>query len=250
VLIKQFPTHPRIQRRERDLIPMAINHTRSQEGWTYVHICIYNIYYIVTCFCFPGAEVEYAPVESCPTAPADNQQSGSSESDNGDDEEDSDKLNPGQSESLLIPEDEMDDLVIKIVPAEGNQPMSVAFGDFNLDSLSDFRLLKTFLGFGMKEYTTVLPSTDYGRKLDACFSNIREVDAWFYESLCPDHKPICSTLPKNAPLHLFSPIELDMFERDLERRTIVPPHVQLASINPLRIVSGNPCNFIHLHSKC
>ena len=54
---------------------------------------------------------------------------------------------------------------------------TVVLGDFNLNLLSDARLLKFFITFGMKEVTTRIPSTDYRTKLDACFSNIQELDA-------------------------------------------------------------------------
>ena len=69
------------------------------------------------------AVIEYAPPEMEPQIPAKEPPSESSESE--EDENNIELLNPGQSESLLIPEDELDDLVVKIAPGEGNVPMSI-----------------------------------------------------------------------------------------------------------------------------
>jgi len=87
---------------------------------------------------------------------------------------------------------------------------TVVLGDFNLDLFSDDRLLKFFLQYRLKERTSRIPSTDYGTKLDACFSNILELDAWFFESLFSDHKPICITIPRNEKLSLLD--ELDILD--------------------------------------
>jgi hypothetical protein len=113
------------------------------------------------------------------------------------------------------PSAKYDELVHALSPILQPRTPTVVVGDFNLDFLTDFRLLKFFLTHGMREVTANIPSTDYGSKLDGCFSNIREVDAWIFESLFSDHKPICVTISKKIDLHLLSQIELDMFSRKL-----------------------------------
>ena len=71
---------------------------------------------------------EYAPPQNLdiPVEQADDINTDSSNSsEDEEDETNPELLNPGQSESLLIPEDELDDLVVKLAPGEGNVPMSI-----------------------------------------------------------------------------------------------------------------------------
>lgn len=40
------------------------------------------------------------------------------------------------------------------------------------------------------------PSTDGDTHIDCCFSNVNQLQAWFYESYYSYHKPICVVWPK------------------------------------------------------
>ena len=120
----------------------------------------------------------------------------------------------------LIKFDELMPMLSSLIQARSEVP-TVIFGDFNMDLLCDKRLTKFFRDFLIKDRTPKIPSTDYGTKLDACFTNIYGLDAWFYESIFSDHKPICMTVPKGTKLKLFD--ELDDFLED----TVSPIKIQI-----------------------
>jgi len=75
----------------------------------------------------------------------------------------------------------------------------VVAGDFNINvHNSDSRLLTKL----MDKYKLVSlfrncdVSTDYGTLIDNCFSNVPEIQGWFYECYYSYHKPICIVWPK------------------------------------------------------
>lgn len=72
------------------------------------------------------------------------------------------------------------------------------FGDINLDLKNDgttfLNLMKNF------QLTSKLDiqesSTNHGTHIDICFSNVENLEAWYYETYYSYHKPICIIIPK------------------------------------------------------
>jgi hypothetical protein len=69
-----------------------------------------------------SSEVQHTQVETSNIDPAPNSCSSSSSSS---EEEDEAPVNPGDEESMLLPENDLTDTVIKLAPGEGSHPMSI-----------------------------------------------------------------------------------------------------------------------------
>jgi len=75
----------------------------------------------------------------------------------------------------------------------------IVFGDFNIDLDDPKETLKDlFFKYGLRALMPVkCASTDGGTQVDGAFSNIKVIEAWFYESIFSYHQPICITWPKS-----------------------------------------------------
>ncbi|XP_035700553.1 uncharacterized protein LOC118433080 [Folsomia candida] len=99
-----------------------------------------------------------------------------------------------------------------------NTPV-IVFGDFNLNFLAQdgCQMKQIFYSMGLRLITPAEYSTDGNTSIDACFSNIQGVSAWFYESYCSYHKPICVTWPDDIAIlssleSVTCPIETELME--------------------------------------
>ena len=73
-----------------------------------------------------------------------------------------------------------------------NSAKLVVLGDINIDQNCR---RKIFALLSLSSLVSMIPldqaSTDYGSNIDICYSNMKNMDAWFYESIFSYHKPIC-----------------------------------------------------------
>ncbi|OXA54149.1 ATP-dependent DNA helicase PIF1 [Folsomia candida] len=78
----------------------------------------------------------------------------------------------------------------------------IVFGDFNLNFMTQdgFQMKQIFTKMGLRLITPIENSTDGNTSIDACFSNLYGVSAWFYESYFSYHKPICVTWPDDIDI--------------------------------------------------
>jgi hypothetical protein len=75
----------------------------------------------------------------------------------------------------------------------------VVFGDFNIDlqKPEGKNVLQLFSLFGLEaKLNSQHSSTDGGTHIDFCFSDVRCMEAWFYETYYSYHKAICMIWPK------------------------------------------------------
>jgi hypothetical protein len=75
----------------------------------------------------------------------------------------------------------------------------IVLGDFNMDlrKSEGRKILQLFSSRSLESKLNVQSfSTDGGTHIDYCFSNIANVEAWFYETYYSYHKAICVVLPK------------------------------------------------------
>jgi Helicase len=93
-----------------------------------------------------------------------------------------------------------EDLVRSLVTYKAVDSSVIIFGDFNLDANQPGgqRLIEVMLLFGMVSVLPFSRSTDYGTCLDYCFSNIANIEGWYFESLFSYHSPICVLIPKEV----------------------------------------------------
>jgi hypothetical protein len=75
----------------------------------------------------------------------------------------------------------------------------LVFGDINinLQKPEGQNILELFRSRKLKSKLNINhSSTDGGSHIDICFSNVNDIEAWFYESYYSYHKPICMVWPK------------------------------------------------------
>jgi hypothetical protein len=75
----------------------------------------------------------------------------------------------------------------------------LVFGDMNIDLKKNEgkKLIDLFYSFNLISKLNIqATSTDGGSHIDCCFSNVNNLEAWFYESYYSYHKPICMVWKK------------------------------------------------------